>query len=122
MKMANPSSPLTIVPTSDSCGRSGSRRFDGGGATTAGWAATALGGGRREGEKIGRSLVTVNLVNGIAHSGLALKVCCGGGADRGGVTTRTGAAVSMGIAEDAGASRLRPLSGTSSDRSVDVAE
>src|SRR5713101_3411660 len=61
-----------MVPTRVSCGRSGSLGL--GTAATFGIAAgaTAGGGGRRDGEKIGRSRVMGNCESGIAHNGLAL--------------------------------------------------
>jgi hypothetical protein len=60
------------VPTSASCGRSALTGFGrGGGAAATGTGATA-GGGRREGEKIGRSRVVASVASGIVHRGLAL--------------------------------------------------
>jgi hypothetical protein len=56
--------------------------------------ATAGGGGRRDGEKIGRSRVMGNCESGIAHNGLALSARSDAGAAGGGeeTTTCTGAA------------------------------
>ena len=77
-----------MVPTRANCGASGSFLRTTAVLTIAGSAATAEGGGRRDGEKIGRSRVADNWVNGIAHSGLAL--CTRSGARPvGGATTRT---------------------------------
>src|ERR1700761_8343956 len=75
-----------MVPTSDSDGGSICTLPGGGGLTGAGLSATATGGGRREGEKIGRSRVPDNCVSGTPHSGLALSACCGAA---GGAVTRT---------------------------------
>src|ERR1700722_3302155 len=77
-----------MVPTRTSCGASGSFLRATGALTIAGSAATAEGGGRRDGEKIGRSRVADNWANGIAHSGLALCTRSGAG-PVGGATTRT---------------------------------
>src|SRR4029077_20215424 len=80
-----------MVPTKVSCGRSGS--FDLGTATTFGAivGVTAGAGGRREGEKIGRSRVTANCESGMAHNGLALGVSsdAGAGGAEGGAATCT---------------------------------
>src|ERR1700761_1232818 len=85
MKMPKPSSSLAMVPTSDKGG--GWISFlRGGGLTTTDAVSATTGGGRRDGEKIGRSRVPDNCVSGIAHSGLALIVFAGEAA---GATTRT---------------------------------
>src|SRR5882757_8480622 len=75
-----------MVPTKDNGGGSISFLRGGGGLTGVGSAATASGGGRREGENIGRSRVPDNCVSGTPHSGLALSVRCG---VAGGAVTRT---------------------------------
>jgi len=83
-----------MVPTRVSWGRSGSLGL--GTAATFGIAAgaTAGGGGRRDGEKIGRSRVMGNCESGIAHNGLALSARSDAGATGAGGETRicTGAA------------------------------
>ena len=91
--------------------------------TIAGSAATAVGGGRRDGEKIGRSRVADNCADGIAHKGLALCARSGVG---GGATTRTvvtggttGTAITAGDPA-ARASSARPISRASSE-AADVA-
>src|ERR1700688_962810 len=107
-----------MVPTRASCGTSGSLLRPVGALTIADSAATAAGGGRRDGEKIGRSRVVDNCVNGIAHSGLALSARSGAGAV-GGATTRTvvtgGATGTAVTADPAARASSRPASRTSSE-------
>src|ERR1700722_1402917 len=94
-----------MVPTKASCGASGSFLRTTGALTVAGSAATAEGGGRRDGEKIGRSRVADNWANGIAHKGLALCARSGAG-PVGGATMRTvvtGGVGGAGTAGDPGA-------------------
>ena len=83
-----------MVPTRLSCGRSGSLGFGTAIALGATTGATAGAGGRREGEKIGRSRVTCNCASGMAHNGLALGVRSAaggvGGEGGGGTVTCTG--------------------------------
>src|ERR1700716_2323076 len=111
--MPNPSSPLAIVPTKESGGRSGSFGLDP--AATFGTAAgaTAGGGGRRDDEKIGRSRVPDNAVRGIAHNGLALSARSGTGA--GGAVTTFACARAAGCAQIAHAAEnpARPSSAAS---------
>src|SRR5580704_17714993 len=64
-----------MVPTSESCGRSGGFGACTGTATTTAAGATAVGGGRREAEKIGRSRVADSCLRGIPHNGLAFGCC-----------------------------------------------
>src|SRR5581483_1060715 len=82
--MPNFSSSPEMVPTRETCGRSGSLGF----GTTIAFGTTAVvtggAGGRRDGRKIGRSRVVENCLSGMAQSGLALKVRSGGGAAAGG--------------------------------------
>src|SRR5258706_14428664 len=101
--MPNPSSPLAIVPTKESGGRSGSFGLDT--AATFGTAAgaTAGGGGRRDDEKIGRSRVPDNAVRGMAHNGLALSARSGTGVGAGGAVTTCTCAGAAGCAQMAGA-------------------
>src|ERR1700683_4343319 len=121
--MPNPSSALAMVPTRASGGVSGPFFRTVGALTIAGSAATAADGGRRDGEKIGRSRVADNWANGIAHRGLALSARSGAG---GGATTRTvvtgGATGTTITAGDpaARASSERPPSSASSE-AADVA-
>src|ERR1700733_3556533 len=91
--MPNLASSPEIVPTSESCGCSGSFGF--GGATTFA-TVTADGdgaGGRRDGKKIGRSGVTANCLSGMPHNGLApsgrSETEAPAGADGGMVTSTT---------------------------------
>src|SRR6202035_1756444 len=92
MKMPNLASSPEMVPTSESCGCSGSFGL-GGAATFATVMADGRGaGGRRGGKKIGRSRVTLNCFTGISHSGLALSGRSAAGApgvDGGMVTSTT---------------------------------
>lgn len=70
-KMAMPSGLAATVPTRARRGRLGSLpRMDCCGA--------AAGGGRRDGEKIGRSRVAVNDAIGIAHNGFGRSIAWGG--------------------------------------------
>jgi hypothetical protein len=76
MNMASPTPSPAMVPSSANDGCSGGG--GGGGAATGGTngrLATIGGGGRREGEKIGRSRVLANCFNGIAHNGFPLAAC-----------------------------------------------
>src|ERR1700722_12722331 len=97
--MPNLVSSPEIVPTSESCGCSGS--FGLGGATTFATVTADAGGagGRRDGKKIGRSRVTVNCLSGLPHSGLALSgrsaTEAPPGADGGMVTSTTVVAGSL---------------------------
>src|SRR5579871_847975 len=70
------SSPAT-VPTSESSGRSMRGGFGGGDRSCNTGAATAGGGGRRDGEKIGLSRVLDKLLSGVSQSGLGLSVRSG---------------------------------------------
>src|SRR5215510_14217111 len=67
------SSPLT-VPTSESCSSGSGGRGGFGGAFGTDAVTAGGGGGRRDGEKIGRSRVFDNVASGIAQSGLPLIV------------------------------------------------
>src|SRR5579863_8234742 len=99
-----------MVPTKESCGRSGS--FGLGRAATLGakTGATAGAGGRRDGEKIGRSRVAENWASGMAQSGLALSARSAvGAAGAGGTTTCTTAAAGS-VQPDAAANPARALS------------
>src|ERR1700721_4397432 len=121
--MPNPSSSVAVVPTKASGGVSRPFFRCVGALTSAGSAATAAGGGRRDGEKIGRSRVADNWANGIAHRGLALSARSGVG---GGATTRTvvtGGATGIAITAGDPTARLsseRPPSRASSE-AADVA-
>jgi hypothetical protein len=119
-KIPNLSWPLATVPIKESCGRSGSFGF---GATAAGFAtgieATGGAGGRRDDEKIGRSRVPGNAVNGIAHNGLPRSAgsCTGAGASAGaaGATmTCAGAADFSQVSDAAGNPAERASSGNTS--------
>src|ERR1700728_2659790 len=92
MKMPNLASSPEMVPTSESCGCSGSFGF-GGEATFATVMADGGGaGGRRDGREIGRSRVTLNCFTDVPHSGLALSGRSAAGApgvDGGMVTSTT---------------------------------
>src|ERR1700731_3249555 len=85
-----------MVPTRESWGGS---IFRGGDLASTGSAAIAAGGGRREGEKIGRSRVTENRLSGTAHNGLALG---GRAGEPGGATTPTAVTGSAGVEDTAG--------------------
>src|SRR6516225_11473776 len=101
-----------MVPTSDSCGRSTRGGIGGGGSFATGIATTAGGGGRRDGEKIGRSRVPDRLVSGISHSGLALIVRSGAGGGASGGRTITAGSPEAGLSqtdETDGASARRPV-------------
>jgi hypothetical protein len=105
-----------MVPINESGGRSGSFGF---GTTAAGFAtgikATAAAGGRRDDEKIGRSRVPDNAVNGIAHNGLPRSAGSCTGAGAGGVTTScAGAADFSWMAGAAGNPAERASSGSTS--------
>ena len=65
----------TIVPTSASEGRSGTTGRGTCGAGSGDTAAPAAGGGRRLGEKIGRSRVAESVRKGTAQSGFPLGAC-----------------------------------------------
>src|SRR3984957_20100580 len=88
--MPNLASSPEIVPTSESCGCSGSFGL---GTQTFATVTIDVGGvgGRRDGRKIGRSRVTENCLSGISHSGLALSVRSAAGAFgvAGGIVTST---------------------------------
>ena len=60
------------VPSSASGSWSGSLRAGGFGGGTYGMARTGGTGGRRDGENIGRALVSINTPRGIAHKGFPL--------------------------------------------------
>jgi hypothetical protein len=65
------------VPTNDTEGRSNSGGFTGGRTVTgATWVGVGGGGGRREGEKIGRSRVLDNSVSGSPHNGFPAVAGC----------------------------------------------
>jgi hypothetical protein len=108
------------VPTSDNCGCSIRGDFGGGGALTTATGTSLGGGGRRDGEKIGRSRVFDKVVSGMAHSGLALMArsaaTCGG--TKGRIGPDAGPAGESHTDGTAGPSGRRSGSGSSSDVAV----